>query len=150
MVWGGILYDVKTELHVCGRAALRAETYCEEILLNHVVPFAPFVGENFLLQQDNARPHVARVTRDFLKTVGIETLEWPAFSPDLNSTEHLWDKMGRVLQKYNPLVLSLNELGQALEVIWEAIPQEDIWALIESMPRRMEAVIRARGGNTRD
>ncbi len=38
-----------------------------------MVPFAPFVGENFLLQDDNARPHVARVTRDFLETVGIKT-----------------------------------------------------------------------------
>ncbi len=148
MVWGSIQYDVKMELHVCGGAALRAETYCEEILLNHVVPFAPFVGENFLLQQDNARTHVARVTRDFLETVGIKTLEWPAFSPDLNPIEHLWDKVGRELRKCNPLVLSLNELGQALEEIWEAIPQKNVWALIESMPWRMEVVIRTRGGNT--
>ncbi len=148
MVWGGIQYDAKTEVYGCGRAALRAETYCEEILLNQVVPFTPFVGENFLLHQDNARPHVARVTRDFLETVGIKTLEWPAFSPDLNPIEHLWDKMGRELWKCNPLVLSLNELGQALEEIWEAIPQEDVWALTESMPWKMEAIIRARGGNT--
>ncbi len=101
---------------------------------HHVVPFAPFVRENFLLQQDNARPYVTRVARDFLETVGIKALEWPAFSPDLNPIEHLWDKMGSELWKCNPLVLLLNKLRQALEEIWEAIPQEDVWALIESTP----------------
>jgi len=44
---------------------------------------------------DNARPHTARVTRQFLQRNGIETLQWPAMSPDMNPIEHLCDELGR-------------------------------------------------------
>ncbi|GFU99716.1 uncharacterized protein TNCV_2020581 [Trichonephila clavipes] len=37
-------------------------------------------------QQDNARPHTARVAEDFLRN--FQTLPWPACSPDLSPVEH--------------------------------------------------------------
>ncbi len=149
MVWGGIQYDAKTELHVCRTPSVTAAVYIRDILLDYVVPFAPFIGDRFLLQQDNARPHVARATKAFLEEAGIATMEWPACSPDLNPIEHVWDKMGRRLRARTTPVNSLAELESALVEEWNNIPQEDIQALIDSMPRRCEAVIRALGGNTR-
>lgn len=149
MVWGGIQYDAKTELHICGRPSVTAAIYIRDILLDYVVPFAPFVGDGFLLQQDNARPHVARETRAFLEEAGITTLEWPACSPDLNPIEHVWDMMGRQIRARNTPISSLKALPNALVEEWNNIPQENIQALIESMPRRCQEVIRAHGGNTR-
>ncbi|GFX81430.1 transposable element Tc1 transposase [Trichonephila clavipes] len=40
-----------------------------------------------IFQQDNARPHTARVAQDFLRH--FQTLPWPARSPDLSSLEHV-------------------------------------------------------------
>ncbi|GFW20304.1 RNase H domain-containing protein [Trichonephila clavipes] len=67
-----------------------------------------------IFQQDNARPHTARVSQDCLRTV--TTLPWPARSPDLSPIEHIWDHLGRRVG--HPM--SLNELEArqlALEVI---------------------------------
>ncbi|XKL64660.1 hypothetical protein PGB90_004746 [Kerria lacca] len=149
MVWGGIQYDAKTELHICQRPSVNADIYITDILQDHVMPFAPFVGAEFILQQDNARPHVAASTKAFLGEVGIRTMNWPACSPDLNPIEHVWDMLGRRLRNRNLQPNSLLELSNALIEEWGTIAQDDIRSLIQSMPERCSAVIAARGGNTK-
>ncbi|CAJ0947473.1 unnamed protein product, partial [Ranitomeya imitator] len=47
--------------------------------------------------QDNARPHVTGVCQQFLQDEGIEAMDWPARSPDLNPIEHIWDIMSRTI-----------------------------------------------------
>ncbi|GFT91231.1 HTH_Tnp_Tc3_2 domain-containing protein [Trichonephila clavipes] len=47
----------------------------------------------YIFQQDNARPHTARVSQDFLPH--FKTLPWPARSPDLSPVEHVWDHLKR-------------------------------------------------------
>ncbi|GFU37775.1 transposable element Tc1 transposase [Trichonephila clavipes] len=42
-----------------------------------------------IFQQDNARPHTARVAQDILRH--FEILRWPALSPYLSPVEHVWD-----------------------------------------------------------
>lgn len=54
--------------------ALTADRYITDILQDHVVPFAPHIGENFVLMQDNIRQHVARRVADFLNRVDITTM----------------------------------------------------------------------------
>ncbi|KAI3358851.1 hypothetical protein L3Q82_014738, partial [Scortum barcoo] len=58
----------------------------DEILRPLVRPYAGAVGPGFLLMQDNARPHVAGVCQQFLQDEGIDAMDWPARSPDLNPT----------------------------------------------------------------
>ncbi|KAJ4426240.1 hypothetical protein ANN_27052 [Periplaneta americana] len=98
---------------------------------------------------DNARPHIAHAVGDYLQEVGIHVLPWPARSPDMNPIEHVWDMLERRVKNRRPRPESLQELRRALGEEWELIPQEDIANQTESMPRRMDAVIQARGGNTR-
>ncbi|GFV84223.1 transposable element Tcb2 transposase [Trichonephila clavipes] len=62
-----------------------------DILHPHVSPLiAGLPGAIF--QQNNARPHIARMSQDCLHTV--TTLPWPARSPDLSPIEHIWDHLG--------------------------------------------------------
>ena len=44
---------------------------------------------------DNARPHVARICRQFLNRNNVNVLAWPAVSSDMNLIEHIWDYLGR-------------------------------------------------------
>lgn len=149
MVWGGISLTARTELVSLAGGSLTSRRYITDILSEHVVPFAPYIGNDFYLMHDNARPHVARIVNDYLREVDIETLDWPPRSPDLNPIEHLWDMLNRQLRNIQPPPASLNEVEQMLVEIWREIDQDQIRRLISSMSRRCEAVIRSRGGNTR-
>lgn len=153
MMWAGISFDGKTELVFVpggGRGGgLTSDRYISDILLEHVVPYAGYIGDDFILMHDNARCHTSRVTTEYLEEVGIATMNWPALSPDLNPIEHVWDELKRRVRSRNPAPSSVNELKSALIEEWEGIPQESIQKLIRSMKNRLQAVIRARGGNTK-
>jgi transposase len=102
-----------------------------------------------LFQQDNARPHTAHVTMDYLEQNNINVLPWPSKSPDLNPIEHLWDQLDKRVLQRQPLPQTLDQLRQMLQQEWRTIPRNNVRNLIESMPRRCRAVLAARGGHTR-
>ena len=148
-VWGGITSDTRTELVVLRNETMTAQTYLNRVLAPIVRPMAEAIGPEFVLVDDNARPHRARVVNEFLQNQEIRRLDWPACSPDLNPIEHLWDQLQRRISGRNTLPQTLDELQTALLEEWEAIPQDCIKTLVRSMPRRLQAVINARGGPTR-
>ena len=86
MVWGGMSMEGRSDLYRLENGSLTAIRYRDEILEPMVRPYAGAVGPGFLLMHDNARPHVARVCRQYLEDEGIDTIEWPSRSPDLNPT----------------------------------------------------------------
>ncbi|RZC34379.1 DDE 3 domain containing protein, partial [Asbolus verrucosus] len=53
---------------------------------------------DFILQRNNARPHIARAVRDFLDEHSIEVMKWPTNSSDMNPTEHLLDTLERAIR----------------------------------------------------
>ena len=50
----------------------------------------------FVLVQDNAPPHAARETQDYLFNEGIQVMQWPKHSPDMNVIESV---CGHIMQK---------------------------------------------------
>ncbi|KAI4884693.1 hypothetical protein NFI96_001291 [Prochilodus magdalenae] len=114
MVWGGISLEGRTALHVLARGSLTAIRYRDEILRPLVRPYAGAVGPGFFLMQDNARPHVAGVCKQFLQDEGIEAMDWPARSPDLNPIEHIWDIMSRSIHQCHVAPQTVQELADAL------------------------------------
>ena len=87
-VWGGMSLNDRTPLyHLAGN--LNAVRYRDEILQPLVTPAIQLIGPNAILQDDNARPHRARVGNTFLQQAGINRMPWPANSPDMNPIEHL-------------------------------------------------------------
>ncbi|VVC27922.1 Transposase, Tc1-like,Ribonuclease H-like domain [Cinara cedri] len=156
MFWGGISIDSKTELVCVSRTggarvqgSLTSDRYITEILEEHVVPYAGFVGDGFILMHDNARSHTALIVKNYTEEVGIPVMNWPARSPDLNPIEHLWDELKRRVRSHDPAPTTLQDLQYAVVAEWVNIPQERIVRLITSMKDRMEAVIKARGSSTR-
>ncbi|GFV40493.1 transposable element Tcb1 transposase [Trichonephila clavipes] len=72
-----------------------------------------------------------------------QTLLWSSRSPDLSSIQHAWDMMGRRLY----LPWNIEDLAIHQEQILQAILQETIRVLYQSMPCRVTAGIQARGGS---
>ncbi|UYV66612.1 Transposase [Cordylochernes scorpioides] len=123
---------------------MTAQQYVDDVLRPVTLPYLQGVP-NALYQQDNARPHTARISQQALQDV--QMLPWPPYSPDLSPIEHVWDIIGRRLHAL-PQPRSEDELWQMVEREWRAIPQDAIRTLIDSLPRRVAACIAVRGGPT--
>ncbi|GFX75337.1 transposable element Tcb2 transposase [Trichonephila clavipes] len=95
LVYGGISIDGRTDLYIIRDGPLTARRYRDEILRPIVVPYAAAIGDDFILMDDNCRPHRANLVEDFLFEEAIVRMEWPACSPDMNPIEHVWDALGR-------------------------------------------------------
>jgi transposase len=120
-------------------------------LQKHALPTLKrhFPKHNGILQEDNARVHTSKIPRNFLASKGVELLPWPANSPDLNPIENLWSIVEQKVHKRKPPPSSLTQLERMVKEEWRAIDRDVIHNLIESMPRRIEAVIEANGGPTK-
>ena len=145
-MWAAISHTGRTDLvHVNG--TLAAQRYCDEILQPHVDPIMQNNGRIF--QQDNARPHTARIATAYLQNNNIPVLPWSSKSPDLNPIVHLWDELDRRVRERQPVPQLLQQLVVALQAEWTNIPLQVIRNLTSSMGRRCQAVIDVRGGHTR-
>ena len=80
--------------------------------------------------------------------ISVEEHDWPAQSPDLNPIEHLWDELERWLQVRPDRPTSVPDLTNALVTEWKQGPVAMFQHLVESFPRRVLAVIAAKGGPT--
>ena len=100
--------------------------------------------------QDGAPGHSARATRQELEDRGIRMVFWPAFSPDLNPIEKVWDQIKNYIDLcYSDLdKLNYDQLRQAVREAWDAVPDRFLDEQMRLMPARCEAVIRANGMHT--
>ncbi|GFW00401.1 transposable element Tcb2 transposase [Trichonephila clavipes] len=137
LVWAGISLGGHTDLHVFHGGTVTGLRYRDEILDPYVRPYAAANGNDFILMDDNARPHRARIVEEYLEDHGLERMEWPARSQDLNPIEHLWDYLGREFAALNPPPRSLHELKQGLLCVWSSLPIPVSDNLINSMGKSM-------------
>jgi transposase len=143
MVWGGISKNGCTPLVEVPKKC-DSKKYCgilEEGLI-------PSYDDGDIFQQDGAPCHTSRETKKFLRDNKIETVEWPAKSPDLiylNPIENVWGWMVKDIYFGKPAFKNVTELKSAVFDSWARIPDEVINKLIDSMPRRMHKVIEMKG-----
>ena len=162
IIWGCFVADKLGPL-VFIDGTIRATVYVE-MLKQNFLPFLEALHTDdpipYEFQQDNARPHIVKITRDWLglltKQYGLKVIDWPPNSPDMNPIEHLWAHVKRELYRRFPDTASLQgspetikaTLYQRLQEVWWDIGSETLIRLVESMPRRVAALERAGGWYT--
>ncbi len=116
----------------------------QDILEHLMLPSADqlFKDADFIFQQDLAPAHTAKSTKSWLNDHGVGVLDWPANSPDL-----LWGIVKRKMRNKRPK--NADELKATVKETWASIPPQQCHKLITSMPRRIEAVIKAKGAPTK-
>ena len=150
MVWGCFGWNGVGKL-VEVQGIMDKHQYCE-ILEDGVVESFEVLdleeGERYF-QQDNDPKHASHLATQWFEDHDIQVLVWPSQSPDLNPIEHLWEHLKHCLKKYPSPPKGVHELWDRVAEEWNKIPPEVCQTLIESMPRRMEAVMKAKGGHTK-
>ena len=163
MVWGCFMGN-KLGPIVFIDGIIRKEEYIailDQNLLDYIDALITDDIQNVVFQQDNARPHIAKVTRDWLKEAtkehGFTIMEWPPNSPDMNPIENLWSHLKLELHRRYPDTKYLTGspavirgiLKRRLLEVWWAIGEDVLNELVESMPKRVSALIAAKGWYTK-
>ncbi len=117
----------------------------QEILELFMFPSADqlFKDADFIFQHDLSPAHTAKSTKSWLNDRGVGVLDWPANYPDLNPKENLWGIVKRKMRNKRPK--NADELKATVKETWASIPPQQCHKLITSMPRQIEAVIKAKG-----
>ena len=150
MVWGCMGWESVGKLaEVEGR--MNANQYVD-ILKDNLLPSLEESGvslEDVIFQQDNDPKHTSKKAKKWMEDNGINVLDWPPQSPDLTPIENLWNHTKKELAKYPRQAKGVWEIWDRVAEVWNNIDPEVCQNLIESMPRRIQAVIKAKGGHTK-
>ena len=72
-------------------------------------------------------------------------MDWPSMSPDLNSIEHLWGILKRKVEECK--VSNIHQLRDVVMEEWKRTPVATCEDLVNSMPKRVKAVLENDGGH---
>ncbi|MBM6387756.1 MAG: transposase [Paenibacillus sp.] len=154
MMWGCITYDGPGYACQIYDGNMKKEDYIH-ILSTTLKDTMEWYGYNpkaIYFQQDKDPKHTSKATKTWLNENKFNTdwtYSWPSQSPDLNPIEHIWHHLKLKLSSYPTKAVGVHELWERVEEQWATFTKEDCQRYIDSMPKRIEAVIKAKGGPTK-
>ena len=81
--------------------------------------------------------------------IPFQVLPWASQSPDLNSIKHVWKKLKDALRYRRDRRSNSDQLWQFVQEEWDKLSKDFLQNLVSSLPRRMKALIKQRGGPTK-
>lgn len=147
MFWGAFGFNGKSELQKVNpksdSKAFQDIVTCG--LLRHGTRMG---GQGWIFQQDNASIHSSSSTRLWLSSKKVRVLPWPARFPDLNPIENVWGYLARKVYAHGRQFNNVSELEKKIYEEWEAISQDYLQTLVNSMPNRIFKTIYAHGASS--
>ena len=116
---------------------ITVSVYCKQLqeMMDQLKSKQPKLVNHPILLQDIARPHTAKMTRQKLHSLGIETIRHPPYSPDLSPTNYyLFRKLELCLRgkKFN----SEDDVKSAFQVFIDSQDRDSSRIGIEKLPVR--------------
>lgn len=130
---------------------INSTVYRDQVLLG---PLKQFHDEsmkdilNPIVMEDNAPVHKG-ACNGLREKMKWETYLHPPNSPDLNPIENIWAVMKQEISRKHRSITSKSEMRRIVMEMWNGFDDKKWNGLIESMPDRIKAVIKAKGGPTR-
>ena len=170
MVWACFSYDHLSRLVIFPKGGIGSEEYImalEDTLLPFIKSLFPETNNGdtitvidsnqYIFMQDNASCHTSKQSQRFFASKQIPVMDWPANSPDLNPLENLWsDFKARFHQHFTDTKSkpssskdAIDKYAADLQKVWEECSMDLVHSLVESMPQRVQAVLKAKGGHTK-
>ncbi len=142
MVWGcmsaGELQFIEGTMNV--------NMYCD-ILKQSMIPSLRRLGRREVFQHDNDPKHTSKTTTALLKKLRVKVMDWPSMSPDLNPIEHLWGILKQNVEERK--VSNIHQLCDVVMEEWKRTSVANCEALVNSMPKRLKAVLENNGSHTK-
>jgi len=150
MVWGCVSYLGVGRLHRID-GTMNAKMYTSILRRDFLGTLRDYGVDRseVIFQQDNDPKHMAQLTKAWFDEANITVLDWAPQSPDMNIIEHVWYRLKHRISTRKRRPCNLEELWKVIQEEWEAITPEEIQHLYHSMPRRIEALGKARGWYTK-
>jgi len=132
---------------------LNAEQYIH--MLENMMPSVrqSFPDGRILFQHDRFPIHTSRAVREWFERHQdeIALIYWPGKGFDISPIEPVWARRQKHLLERRQFFSNPDQLYQAVEEEWERLALDVNFArnLVNSIPRRMQAIIDKRGGITK-
>jgi len=137
----------------CARGVGQAEVFVGEfdaakyvdILQHNLIQTALhfYPSEHWWFQQDNAPQHTSHLAHRWFHNHGVDLIDFPPYSPDLNPIENLWSILKARVEAR--LARTTDEVERVLKEEWEALDKQLLTSLAHSMPTRCAAVVANHG-----
>ena len=150
MIWSCMTF--KGMGHACKiDETLDSTLYCQilEDELMQTLNYYDLSTDKVFFQHDNDPKHTSKLTKDFLEELNIKVLSWPAQSPDLNPIEMMWNHLKKTLRERKHIYSTKEELWEAAQEELASENTDLCKKFISTMPERVQAVIKAKGGHTK-
>ena len=136
-----------------GAGGLNGEQYVHQVLEGPLFEFYTTLnkerGGRMVVVEDGAPAHRSKVANEAQRHLGIRSLTHPPNSPDLNPIEPIWGVLKSRVAARPGSQKSLDTLWKAAQAVWEEMTEEEMGEIMGSMPGRVKAVLKAKGGYTR-
>ncbi|KAL4512312.1 hypothetical protein ABPG72_005314 [Tetrahymena utriculariae] len=138
--WGGISYEGATSLHIF-EGSLNKEVY-QEILEKRMEEMESLYPDGFEFMHDNHPVHSS--LEIWGEEQGLNIIDFPPYSPDLNPIENLWAVLKNKVAADNPK--TYKQLEDSLYKNWEILTQIDtLRPFIEGLQNRYSMCIENKG-----
>ena len=139
------------------RLGFNGTQYRNEILQPHLLKMYRREKKKYrrriMIIEDGHGAHKAKLSRELREKLGIEKLDFPPYSPDLNPIENVWGLWKRALRRHwrdpKKRPHSREAVIEQAQRVWRNLPCDKIHSMIDRMPNRLRAVRRHKGWPTK-
>ena len=145
-MWGGFSSAGVSDLHLFTGSLYAADL--RRIYAAHLLQSTRrlFGSAAWWLLHDNDKRHTGGEVSSWLFSQGVQSLDFPPYSPDLNPIENLWADLKRRVEARN--ASDIAQLQQHVREEWAASDPSLLARLAHSMPARCRAVVANHGHRT--